>query len=117
MAKSLSTYTTTENIFSSFNFDTVSGILIQWLSHYNVFCTPKELQNPTNAGTCLNQHILILQPKCNNFTLNVKLQGRTRLSLCVCYALQSFPPPMHIHNGVNHCNGPWSSLRVILCPL
>jgi hypothetical protein len=29
MAKSLSTYTTTENIFSSFNFDTVSGILIQ----------------------------------------------------------------------------------------
>jgi hypothetical protein len=39
----LSIYTTTKNIFSPLNFDTISSILICWLLYYSVFCEPKEL--------------------------------------------------------------------------
>jgi hypothetical protein len=35
-------FSVTENIFSSFNFDTIGGILIHW----TVFYEPKELQTP-----------------------------------------------------------------------
>jgi hypothetical protein len=66
-ANSLSMYGFTDNFFP-LNFDTVGGILIHWLVQYTVFCEPKERQNTANAGTRLNPHALLLQPKRNNFT-------------------------------------------------
>jgi hypothetical protein len=73
-------YSETENIFSPFNFDTIGGIFIHRLSHYTVFCEPKVLLNTSNAGTRVNPHALLLQPKPNNLTSD-SIQGRTVLSL------------------------------------
>jgi hypothetical protein len=89
-----------KTFFPPFNFNIIGDIFI-----HN--CEAKKLQNTSNASTCLNPHALLLQLKHNNFTSD-SMQGRTGLSLRMCYRFAVFP----IHPSVF-----WTVIQLYVRPV
>jgi hypothetical protein len=80
-----SMFNETENIFHSFNFDTIGGIFIHWLLHYTVFSEPKELYK-TLARTRYFYNL-------NFFFTSDSIQGLGYLSVCAIASRSSPPSP------------------------
>jgi hypothetical protein len=91
-AKTLSEHVPYMKTFFSLSISTVSGILMHWI-YIKLYFVDQRNYKTSNAGTHLNAHTLFLQPKHNYFTSN-SIQGRTGLSLCMCYRFAVFPLPL-----------------------